>query len=71
MEVEVLKDGKTAKDKEGNIYKIDGISLTRQNRSGSDEPIYYDNKSRFFKVACPSGTFHEVRTEKNGVVVLM
>lgn len=68
MKVTILKDGVTAKDENGKIYNIKGISLKKINGDGD---IFYEKESLFFKVACPSGTEHNAFiTDKEGEVVL-
>jgi hypothetical protein len=68
MKVTILKDGVTAKDENGNIYNIKGISLKKINGDGD---IFHDKESHFFKVACPSGTYHNAfLSEKEGEIVI-
>jgi hypothetical protein len=67
MKVTILKDGVTAKDEEGNIYKVKGITLKKDD--GRNE-IFYDNESKFYKVACPSDTVHHADLIKGNEIML-
>lgn len=67
MKVTILKDGLTAKDEDGNIYEVKGITLKKDD--GKNE-IFYENTSKFYKVACPSGTSHYATLIKGNEIML-
>lgn len=67
MKVTVLKDGVTAKDEDGNIYKVKGITLNRIDGKGT---IFHENTSKFYKTACPSDTIHNADLIKGNEIML-
>jgi hypothetical protein len=67
MKVTILKDGLTAKDVDGNLYKVKGITLKKDD--GRNE-IFYENTSKFYKVACPSDTVHNADLIKGNEIML-
>ena len=70
MRVVVQKDGISAKDENGTIYKIASLIIEKKNSRNEDIEVPYGIDTNFFKTACPSGTEHTAKLTDNEMVNL-
>ncbi len=67
MKVTMMRDGISAKDDKGTVYKVNGLVIKKDR--GYD--AFYPTKDRFFKVACPYNTVHEAVELESGEINLI
>lgn len=65
MKVTIQKDGVSAIDESGNIYKVTGIEILK---GEGKPPAFYTVKDHFYKVACPPNTYHQGVLLSDGII---
>lgn len=67
MEVTILKDQNKAKDKDGKVYNVEGIELTRER----GEKVFYDTTTKFYKTATHEGVKFRARASEDNNIILL